>query len=279
MAAFSLSEKSLRAAYRAVEQITATHERILRATVPLYARGDNGVLFLAGSSFILAVQDLKFLITAAHVIRNSRPSPLWISGDGRLHSLRTTFACLHDPSFDVAFAQLNRENEEQLSDYILLSTSDIDVDDMPRADYVYTFMGFPSTMNRVRRRSYTPTVQPFTSHTPLLESDYRAHHFDIDRAIAVYFDLSKAQRGGTGPILQTPSPKGISGGPVWRLGSYSQLSEHINQEKVVGIGVEYRRTPGLLVGRRIGLAIEYIRVHYPGLSAALLQPGGPSSSG
>jgi hypothetical protein len=97
--------------------------------------------------------------------------------------------------------------------------------------------------------------------------DYKQRGLDPCSAVAAFFDLSRAERDGTGEIVQPKSPVGISGGPVFRIGEFGELFEKTNAEKVVGLGVIPK--PDMLIGARISLVIEGIRARHADLADVL----------
>jgi len=158
--------------------------------------------------------------------------------------------------------------DPMVKEYRTITVDDIDVTDWPAPHRIYTFLGHPSSANKAQldTRTLAPTVQPYSSHKPVVLEEYAGHNLDPCSAVAVYFDLTKAEKEGTGEVLQPRNPKGISGGPVFRIGAFLELYEGTNEAKVVGLGVESRRKPDMLIGARIGLVIESICKRHPDMS-------------
>lgn len=264
-----LSEEQLKRGAVAMDQVARTHAKLTNIAIPIYAEKANGVLFLNGSAFLLGVRDTTFLVTAAHVLGVYPESPLWVPAAGKPFGLNAGFTHTKiEGAVDLAFARLDERMDPLVKEYRTLSVDDIDVTDWPAPHRIYTFLGYPSSANKTRldTKTLTPTVQPYSSHKPLVLEEYEGHNLNPCSAVAVYFDLRKAEKEGTGEILQPRSPKGISGGPVFRIGGLQELYEGTNQAKVVGLGVEPRRKPDMLIGARIGLVIEGIRKRHPDMS-------------
>ena len=267
-----VSEEALQRGAIAMEQVAVTHAKLTNIAIPIYAEKANGVLFLNGSAFLLSVLDAVFLVTAAHVLAAYQESPLWVPAGGKPFGLNAGFTHTKiEGAVDLAFARLDERMEPLLKEYRTLSVDEIDVDDWPEPHRIYTFLGHPSSANKARldTKTLAPTVRPYSSHKPLALEEYEPNKLNPCAAVAARFDLNKAEEEVSGKIVQPQNPKGISGGPVFRIGSFRELHERTNQEKVVGLGVEFRRNPDMLIGARIGLVVEGIRKRHPDLSAAL----------
>jgi hypothetical protein len=134
----------------------------------------------------------------------------------------------------------------------VLKLDDIDGSDWPKPHRIFSFRGYPATVNKpnLRDRTLTPTIQPYSS----------------------FFDVTRAEEAGTKKIIQPRKPNGISGGPVWRMGSFAELYRGTKGEKVVGVAVQSRNRPSLLLGTRILVLIEAIRKRCPDLSGSAVAP-------
>jgi hypothetical protein len=265
-----LSDEDLARGRDAMEQVAATHARLKNIVIPIYAQKPNGVLYLEASAFLLRVKEAVFLVTASHTLRAYKESPFWVPTAGKPVGLNADFTHTKiDEAVDVAFARLDDRMEGLLNEYRILTLDDIDVTDWPEPHRIYTFLGYPSSANNANLKDKTlePTVQPYSSHKPLLLADYEERNLNPCSAVAVFFDLAQAEREGTGEIVQPKSPVGISGGPVFRIGQFRELFEKTNQEKVVGLGVIPK--PDMLIGARISLVVEGIRHRHSDLADAL----------
>jgi hypothetical protein len=56
-----------------------------------------------------------------------------------------------------------------------------------------------------------------------------------------------------------PDPHGMSGGPVWRLGSYREIEGGFGLPRVIAVAIEYHAAMNTLVGVRISLLVEAMR--------------------
>jgi hypothetical protein len=266
----ALTPEALERGRAAMQQVAATHARLTNIAIPIYAEKPNGVLYLEASAFLLAVKDAVFLTTASHTLAAYNNSPFWVPAAGKPIGLNANFTHTKiDAAVDVAFARLDERMVSLAKEYRVLTLEDVDVTDWPAPNRIYTFIGYPSSANKANLRDKTlqPTVQPYSSHKPLLLEDYERGGLNPCSAVAVFFDLSRAERESTGEIVQPKSPVGMSGGPVFRIGDFRELFEKTNVEKVVGLGVIPK--PDMLIGARISLVIEGIRSRHPDLADVL----------
>ena len=68
-----------------------------------------------------------------------------------------------------------------------------------------------------------------------------------------------------------PMPHGMSGGGVWRLGRPDEILTGSRWEKLIGIGIEYRKSANVLVGVRMSPVVASLPSCYADISALLPQ--------
>jgi hypothetical protein len=73
--------------------------------------------------------------------------------------------------------------------------------------------------------------------------------------------------GLNGTFLTAPSPKGISGCPVWTFGRIPEIVYGSKKSIFVGMGIENKR--GVLVAVRAWLILQIIRLLYPDLASVI----------
>lgn len=264
-----LTPEDLARGAAAMEQVEATQARLGGIVIPVYGEKSNKVPFLSGTAFMLRIEDAVFLITASHTLRIYPTSRLDVAVNREHVGLNANFTRTKvDGAVDLAFARLDERMQELTSSYRVLTMDNIDVTDWPSEHKMYSFVGFPHSLNKVnlKTKTFEPNIQPYTSHKPLLLEDYEKHGLNPCATIAVFFDLSQAEEQGTGRVVVPKAPVGISGGPVWRLGTFQEFHQRTNREKVVGVAVSFELKPDMLLGVRIGVVLEGIRKKHPELS-------------
>jgi len=241
------------------------HQQTYATVLPIYTNRPNGVPCVAGSGFMLRIQDATFLITAAHTAAVHPDAALYVRGEKPL-SLRGTFTFTSAQTpVDIALTRLDCGFADLERRYRPVTVNDVDVYDEIRENCVYSFMGYPSSATKpnLKEKSIDPKVHTYTSHMPLKAADYA--RFDINPAggFGMFFDIEKARNARTAAIVRPKAPAGISGGPVWRLGNFEELSSGTIVPKIVGVCVEYRRVDRLMLASRIAIPLEIIRNRFP----------------
>ncbi len=176
----------------------------------------------------------------------------------------------NDDSLDFGFLDVSGTPSEQWSRYQFLTPGDLDVDDVPAPHSVYGFVGFPETRNRPKSRTLKlSTIVCVLVPSPVERYDSLrlnpASHFvgEFDRE--KQFALEKG-------LVIGPDPHGLSGGGVWRMGLPEEFAKGTNSERLIGIGIEYRKAEKALVGVRIGLVLALIAKTFPMLALELPSP-------
>jgi hypothetical protein len=85
------SKEDLERGRVAMEQVAATHERLMNIAIPIYAQKSNRVLYLEASAFLLGVKDTVFLVTASHTLRAYKTSPFWVAAGRKTVGLNPDF--------------------------------------------------------------------------------------------------------------------------------------------------------------------------------------------
>jgi len=224
---------------------------------------------LIGSGFLLKVGAKTLLISAAHVLDAKPELVLHGPGVGMLAPIegQRYSTCEYDqngqPNYklDIAFVVLRPESEMAIAAEVL-SPADLDVNDLPAPRTLYGFTGFPGRKNRPRpRRKFRRSSLIYTAtHAP--DNVYREIRYQRRTHLAINFD---PERMLTRDLRRTtaPDPPGVSGGPVWRLGAFSDIEAGLAKAVVVAIAIEWRRQIKALVGVRISLVVEMIRKAVP----------------
>lgn len=231
-----------------------------------------------GSGFLLQVKDDVFFITAAHVLHERHDCTLHIPGAGKpvplegtaygTGLLRPTAA----PNFqhDLAFLKLKPELRDQITGSRILTPGDFAVDDLPAAATLYGFVGFPAEINRPSPDRKLQRSSIYYGCQPAAKSAYEWLRYDMRTHFVGEFDRANVV-DGRGRIVEGPSPKGMSGGPVWNLGKIPDAMAGETTPAVIGIMIEWWEEKEWLVGLRIALVTEAIRQIVPHLADALPQ--------
>lgn len=261
----------------AVNLSTPIRERIAarlhpeRLAIPVY-RGQGRRESLIGSGVLLAIGNVKFFCTAAHVFDALGKTPLVLHGEGPAHFVKTQAHVTQVPTsgrdddkYDLLIDRFEADRAKWFSDSRFITIPEIDQDEMP--DYrslLYTFAGYPASANRSGRE---PKLATYTDG-PLPPEKYESYGFTPNLHLITGFN-KKQMIDEAGTTVTPTDPHGISGGPVWRLSYPSEGQRTVFRPKLVGIGLECRADA--LIALRLSLVLETIRALYPDVSAAIPQ--------
>jgi hypothetical protein len=92
--------------------------------------------------------------------------------------------------------------------------------------------------------------------------EYGKFNRPFETHLVVEFD-EKSTLGPDGVLRVPPSPKGLSGGPVWMLGSVPEIVDGLKRPLLAGMAIENKR--GGLIAVRTWILLQIIRALYPDL--------------
>ena len=225
-----------------------------------------------GSAFLLKIRTTTLVLTAAHVYYRRHELPLYLPGAVHPEPIEGTAIFtgprekIDHPDFglDVAIVVLTPAAASRCSGTTALSIDDLDVNDQPAKQVQYGFVGYPGSENQPRsdfkilQTSYYYGGQPAASLEYDLLGVRPQTHF-----VMTFDDQAMVDRRGN--VTQVPAPNGMSGGPVFRLGSFSEIDQQLAQPKVIALTVEWWKSRSVLSGVRIGIAVEMLRNYFPEL--------------
>jgi hypothetical protein len=239
-------------------RVAIVEDRITKYIIPLYGTNDRRERYVIGTGVLLRIQNDGFLITAAHVLDENRRAQtnIEIPGDGRLVPIDGQTMTTPLPSSG------RRDSRFAFFDIAL-----VDPSDTPGPRTRYTFAGYPSSQHNGPRGG-TLTIAPLRLTSESLPPDQYPEGFALETHACIAFDPKQAvARSGT--VQRPPDPHGVSGGGVFRIGTWDEIIAGTNQERLVGIAIEMRKQEQCLLGTRIAYPLEMIRSERPGLDASI----------
>ena len=221
-------------------------ERVQLAVCPIYGLDPCEKPFQVGSAILFTVATCSFLVTAAHVLDENKHTTLYVAGLNKLvplagpsHRVQAPPTGRKDDSIDMGFVLLSKALQAELGRFTFLKPQDIDVNDSPAHQTLYAFVGYPETKNRLSRQKTFQLSSVLVAVTPTPAESYEGYGLNPTAHFVGGFDRSKLVDAHK-QVITGPMPHGMSGGGVWRLGSYDQLTLGMHIEKLIGIGIEYR---------------------------------------
>jgi hypothetical protein len=227
--------------------------------VPIYRDSEGGTPTLMGSGFLLRVDDVVYLCTAAHVLDERGEANLYLPADTTLQVFGGRFSVTKlppsgrdDDRYDFAFCELDKGALSRFSKYRVIDAATIG----DRKGH-YLFVGYPATRNRSERRTHivAPEVVAYAGRA----YDKAVKDFNADTHLLVRFNM-KEMTDRDGHKVKPIAPYGISGSCVWSVDDIDQ--SEAEQARLVGVAMRCRHDA--LVALRIGILVEAIRMQKKG---------------
>jgi hypothetical protein len=255
----------------ALQRIQDTECQTIASAVPLYrGAGHHRSPNLIGTGFLVHIGTRKMLLTAAHVVACLENEHFYIpSGttlrpfDCRIRRIGKSDGNRYDDEIDLALIDLDEEQSKRLSRYTCIQIAEMEFPTFrnePQA--LYSFIGYPASRNKAEYRvtELTPMLLRLRG-MPIAVDEYRKFGCPFETHLIVEFD-GKSVMGPNG-IQIPPSPRGLSGGPVWMLGSIPEIVDSSPKPLLAGMAIENKR--GGLVAVRTWLLLQIVRTIYPDL--------------
>ena len=254
-------------------RINHSSKKYLSYLIPLYYINNKNRPALLGTALLIRINDKYFILTAAHVIDENKYSTIYYPGKNKLKILNTVFETIslpesrnrEDDIYDFAFSILNNSIVNELKNkFSFFPVNRIDPNDIPSKDKFYTIIGFPGTkssaipsLKKIKSKAFA-----FTSVSD--EKSYKKIGVSDRTHLVLNFDKKESLNSEANKFT-SPDPHGMSGGGVW-LSRIIQPNKVKETNKLIGLGIEYRKSLNILVAVKMSLILECIRKKYPGLN-------------
>jgi hypothetical protein len=241
---------------------------------PIYGSNDQGRPVHIGSCVLLMLGEAPVLLTAAHLLDESSRSTLYIGGEKSLVQLDGDFFTSSKPGgsrandhYDFAAHKLSSQAVSELGavKYVQQKESSSNKDDT--VGHVFLLLGYPNTKNRVigtkencvrpQLWKYWSTHKPSPSLTSKLKISGNEHYF---------IDFNKKQSSDAlGAVVNSISPRGVSGGALVDMGNIASLSKldasaHC-QGHLAGLAIEFHASYCAIVATHIQVILQGLRAH------------------
>jgi hypothetical protein len=256
-----------------VRRMQDAAERVAGSAVPVYREVPRGTPELIGSAVLFEICGRRILCTAAHVLDAREGRNVYLPHGktlqpfgGPVHITQAPASGRRGDKFDFAVVELTGENAERFGDYRFITPSEIDQNELPVGGRIYTFVGYPASQNKSKRG--TTAVREHSvrySGRPLPQERYDSEGLNLAAHLIIEFDLKRMMQEQE--LVEPISPRGVSGGAVWRLGDPPEFEDGTNREGLVGIGSEYRADA--LIAIRIAVILEAMRGFFPELGPSI----------
>jgi hypothetical protein len=243
--------------------------KILDAVVPLFGISDKSTPRLVGTGFLIAHEDHRLVVTAAHVADEQSDLPLLVPAvNGVLREIAAPAIKTCAPKgdrdldkIDIAFWDLPSDVSAEIERARwFLPTLLLQPGVLSTASHQYSFVGYPhkgtNTIYRTTRIRSEP--ESFTGKCvsePVLASVGASP----DKNIAIEFDYKLVQFGKR--LVVPKDRRGMSGGPVFALTNGAGLEE-IPKVRIIGVAIEHHKAQRLLLATRIDLLLQMLAEHF-----------------
>ncbi len=250
-----------------VEKFRRTVDKLSIFPCPVLQR-ERGSYSLLGTGVIVVYSRRYYLATAAHVAVEceARETFLLDPNDGpfpvQLDFLRGLDKAEVGTSTDhvdvavspVAAAAVKRIRPVWRAWPAEMSVERTRID----SDIIYVVTGFPRTKNRYR---YGVHPVPCLLAKPEIGAhSYERYH--IDPSVHLGFesvDFVTMEVGKSHKVL-APSPHGMSGGPIFRVGNFARTDTIVEPPRLVGLVVELTDDCKVIIGTKIQVALRAIQI-------------------
>jgi len=265
-------------ATKSLQESAREYERaVLRYVCPIVSAGDGGAESI-GSGFLLQIPSALILLTASHVLQRAPWDTLQIPAGSRTVPVKGRPFISVQPDakgderfgLDIGFVVLNTNEMLASPSTPVLSIDGLDVGDTPAEQTAYGFAGAPSARNEFRQGIVDAQGYFYGGRT----AERRVYH-RLGLSSATHFVMRferERMLAENGVVTAVPKPHGMSGGPVFKLGTFSEIREGAACPRVIAIGIEWNIPSRVLVGVRIGVALDVIRQLLPHLEHELPEP-------
>lgn len=246
-----------------------------------------------GSGTLLAVADLRFVLTAAHVVREASRHKLtlgisggqsgcFIAAGGKWIMSTASSSDSADDTYDVALYQLNEDQINRLAgvEYVRVADASF-TSDLTNGFFIVT--GFPGMWSTVldgdedtmKSKLLQYGTYAFSGSTSALAGYDPAHHFLLEASPSGLLDHTgepTSFRTRTGFAAQMPTDlRGISGCSVWMIGNLATpvgtWEKHAG--RIVGIETGVFSARGAIKATRWNAVTTLMYKAFPNLRPAL----------
>jgi hypothetical protein len=253
------------------ECIDAVCDRFGGAVRPVYGSDDRKLATHIGSATLLKVGGTPLIVTAAHVIDESEHGALYVAGETHLVPIEASFEITGRPPggrkedrYDFAVAKLSPATCSELGDVGYVADGDLLLHGAPTSGYLYVVLGYPNSKNKkidhankvVRSELWKcgGLAGPAEALQAKLNVSSQDHLF-------IGFDR-KRSRAADGSVVNSISPRGISGGAVFDAGNLADPDNlrpdaHMRR-RLAAIVIEYHPKHSRIVATRIRVVLDAI---------------------
>lgn len=234
---------------------------VSKYTYPIFANALNGRPDLIASCVIIELSNIKYLVTAAHVIceLNKINSPLCIAVESEFIEIAYTgwkTVGKDGGDVDIAFVQLPSSFFENRNVFAV-NENKLVVGRIFNSPHLSFIHGYPCSKNKqasALKGGYKFNSYAFAYAGKVRKDFIEWLRYGKSESIHICMNYKKSE-DLYGEINIPPSPIGISGGGFWLVPD-SGNTENIY---LAGIAIEYHIKPGVVFATKIEVVVELIK--------------------
>lgn len=257
---------------RANEAAKAALKEYASAIRPIYASTSQGRPEPIGSCILVNITGTPIFLTAAHVIDESNHASLYIGGESSLVPINGDFLSTDNPQkdrrkdrYDFAAWKLPQQVTTELGHVKYIGEHEFDINSDRPEGYLYLVIGYPITKNRnidpvsksvkTQYWSYYSTVKNDTALKEKLGITGHEH-------ILIGFN-KKHSLDSAGRIINSISPRGVSGGALVNLGNVAHPKYSGGtvdcKPLLAGLYIEFHKSHGTFVSTKIQTVVRALK--------------------
>ena len=264
---------------KAADYIEGFLEQPKASICPIF-REHRGSMEQFGSSVLLDILGVNFLLTASHITDLNESSSLYIPGKKHLIPISGYLADMRMPTsgnrdddrYDVAYYRLDHDCISEIHDeFAFLKADDCDLYDTTSDGDCYTIIGYPSRKSETVGQSTRTELISLTGEG-VTDSRYGKSNRNIQHHLLIQYRRNRALHYRTFKKSLVCLPEGMSGGGVFAWHKELPNPKFVTQPKLVGIVTDYDQGNDVFIATRLNCFVRCIMKNNPELPISLATP-------
>jgi hypothetical protein len=259
---------------RMTECTDAGAQQFIGSIRPIYGSTENGNPIHIGTCILLQIENLKYLLTAAHVIDENEHSSLYVGGESEVILIEGDFLCTKKPEggrdndhYDFAWLQLSDQFIGKMGNVCFAEEKQFSNYNGQTEGRLYLALGYPNTKNRqinTQEKSVKPHYMKYAS--TVKPNDVLCKKLGVSGKDHLFLNYNpKHSKDEAGKIVNSIVPRGISGGALIDMGNIAKLDSYIPgascKGQIAGMLIENHRDCKAMSAVKVGVIVEQIKMN------------------
>ncbi len=236
----------------------------------VYGQSEKQQPYHIGSCIFLSIKSKKYLLTVAHIIDESKDTPLYINGVGNeLVCIQYRFILTNRPAlgreadmYDFAWAHLSDESIKLCGENDFIPEEKFtDGTENPKGR-IYLALGYPCSKNKpnVFKKTITPA---YFRYADIVKNDETlCKKLKVSGAEHLFFNYNfKHSMNDKGDLINSIEPRGLSGGVLVDMGKFVDWHKSADKPtgKLAGMIFMKHEDRNTIVAVKIGAIVNLIK--------------------